>query len=646
VKVNKTAGVKLNPFALPTETDARFILLMMSAPALALALSVLLRYTLNPDADNPFSAVPPAPGDLPPDEFFRAQAEYGIQLMLASLSALLLPLSLIALTFLLAAIFYRDHPRGIRRRKNAVPFAPQRDPRFAGELQALSVQAGLPAPPGILMGKNLSAQGGQAFGVGRRKSLYLDAGLRLLLRKSVENFRAIVRHELAHIVNRDIGRTYFAQSLWGAVVAVTILPLLVSSLYLVFSSTIENAADGLASSELEDLLFVKLPQVATLLLQSAGLIALVLLIRAGLLRTREVYADWRAALWGSASTLAAVFETQSRRFKSGPSLFRLHPSPAERLQALQRPRLLFDIHFDVPFVVGVFTSLILNGLIPIVIVVMITVGPAVIAFNSTLIDRARVQSAESFFFLLPLIYGLDALFRGLFIFLTLLPFLILAPLAAATVGLQVQRQALADLAERRSGAGPYLRLALPAAWMGLGMAVGIVLSPLAILAPASPGSAFLAFCFLLVLVMFIWLALAYTRFFGIRLLGSHARLTPPSGKNRFLTALVSAVFLLIEAPLVVGFLFVTQGFASEPLQGILLLIGLALAMSVLMALSFASHWLVYRLYRLLRPVRCPACGQASAETMVVGRNCGRCGENMVPWLYVTGEGSQDPSSLR
>jgi hypothetical protein len=172
--------------------------------------------------------------------------------------------------------------------------------------------------------------------------------------------------------------------------------------------------------------------------------------------------------------------------------------------------------------------------------------------------------------------------------------------------------------------------------MGLGMAVGIVLSPLAILAPASPGSAFLAFCFLLVFVLFIWLALVYTRFFTARLLGSHARATPPSGKNRFLTALVAALFLAIEAPLVVGFLLVTQGFASEPIQGIFILIGITLAMSLLMSLTFASHWLVFRLYRLLRPVRCLACGQNSAETIVVGRSCEHCGETMVPWLYVTG----------
>lgn len=632
---HKPAAGQLNPFALPPETDARFILLMMSAPALAFALSQFLPYAFNPDAATPFTGVPPAPGNLPTEEYFRAMMIFALELMRASLAALVLPFSLIGLAFLLAVIFYRDHPRRIRRRKKSHRFSPQSDPRFTQELTALSSQAGLQTLPSIELGDKLTAQDGQAFGVGRQKSLYLDAGLRLQLRKSVENFRAVVRHELAHIVNHDIGRTYFAQSLWVSVAIVTVLPMLVFSSYQFLSSIFLQLVNGFTAATLQRLLFLQVPTFGMLLLQTGGLLALVLLVRAGLLRTREVYADWRAALWGSASTLASIFEAQSRRRKAAFNPLRLHPSPAERLDTLNRPRLLFDMHFDVPFVVGAFTFLILEGLIPIVILAIITVGPGLLALNAALIENARLQSGAAILWLRPVFYSVMALDYGATALLALLPFLIVAPLAAATLGLQVQRQSLADLAEARGGIMPYLTLAHPAAWMGLGMAVGIALSPAARPSPDVLRGALITMFFLITLVFFVWLALSYTRFFSRRLLGSHAKFTPPLGKSRFLTVLVTALFVALEAPLIAWHFFVSMAPAGGTLQGLLILAGITVAMLLLMGLIFVLQWLVFRLYRWLRPVRCPWCGAVSTDVPVVHKDCQRCGKSMVPWLYVT-----------
>jgi Zn-dependent protease with chaperone function len=634
VETNGHPEGQLNPFALPPETDARFILLMISALALAFLLSDPLRYILIPDAANPYAAVPPAPGDIPVDEFFQAHVKYGIQLMLASISSLILPLSLIGMTFLLAAVLYWDHPRRIRRRKGTVPLSSRSDPRFEQELAALSTQAGLQSLPNIELGKNLAVQDGQAFGVGRKKSLYLDGGLRILLRKSVENFRAIVRHELAHIVNRDIDKTYFAQSLWIAVVIITILPLVVLVMYFFVSSTTLKIVDGLTSAELQEILFIKFPQFIGFVLPSVGLIILILLIRASLLRTREFYADWRAALWGSASTLASIFELQSRRKKTGLNPLRLHPSPAERLNTLKKPDLLFVVSFDVPFVVGIFTSSILNGLIPIFLRMMLTVPPGINALNSSLIDFARLHPEVPLTFFRPFIYGLLALTNLVSLILALIPFLILAPLAASTIGLQVQRQALADLAGRNSGIRPYLSLAVPSLWMGLGMVVGVFLSPLAVLAPDSLASSIFAMVCLVLFILLIWLVLVYTRFFSGRLLGSHAKFTPPYGKNRLLSALIAILFLSIEMPLVAA-IFLNKILAPDMLQALLGLAGLALGMFLLIGCTFAFHWIVFHIYRRIRPVKCPSCGQISSESAVVSRNCQRCGKNMVPWLYVT-----------
>ena len=631
---NKLPGGKLNPFALPTETDARFILLVLSAPALAFGVSELLRYSLNPDASTPFSGVPSAPGDLPLDEYFLEQAKFGYELMRASIASLALPALLIGIIFLAAAVLYRDHPRRLQRKKDALPYVARTDLVLEGELSALTSRSGLPVVPHILLGKTLGSQDGQAFGVGRRKSIYLGGGLRLLLRKSADRFRAILLHELAHIVNRDIGRTYFAQSLWSAVVLVTILPLVGSTLYLATSSSFVRLSDGLSADDLQEILFVKLPSLAGILFRSAGLIVVVLMVRAGLLRTRELYADWRAALWGSGSTLAAILQAQTRGRKvTGLPAFRLHPSPAERLDTLNKPRRLFDVHYDVPLVAGIFTGLILDGLIPIAISAILSVVPGLSAFTSLWIDRAYRAADDSVLLLLPVFYLLNFIFWGLTLLMALSPFLIQAPLLAATIGLQVQRQTLADLAEGRRNLIRYLQLAVPAGWMGLGILAGVLLSPVSVLAPRSASHVFGAFLFLLVFVFFLWLVLVYARFFSSRLLGSHAKQTPPRGKYRFLTVLLSILFLLVETPLVIGYMFVLNAPALGLLETFLLVTGLSVGMLVLFVMTFLASWVLYLIYRRLRPVRCPSCGRTASLDIPIGKNCPKCGLALTPWLF-------------
>jgi len=121
--------------------------------------------------------------------------------------------------------------------------------------------------------------------------------LRVLLRKFPETFRAVVRHELAHIVNRDIGRTYYAQSLWISVVLVTIVPLLVLGAFAVLRSTFVTITDRVSIADLRHFFLEKYPTYFWLIIQSLGLIGVVAWIWASILRTRESYADWRAALW-------------------------------------------------------------------------------------------------------------------------------------------------------------------------------------------------------------------------------------------------------------------------------------------------------------------------------------------------------------
>ncbi len=85
-------------------------------------------------------------------------------------------------------------------------------------------------------------------------------------------FRAILRHELAHIRNRDVGITYFTIAIWYAFLLVAVLP---------FALTLLDEGVGSIFSVTWRLLV---------------LAALVYLTRNAVLRSREVYADVRASV--------------------------------------------------------------------------------------------------------------------------------------------------------------------------------------------------------------------------------------------------------------------------------------------------------------------------------------------------------------
>ena len=66
--------------------------------------------------------------------------------------------------------------------------------------------------------------GGLAFGHPGRYSVAVGGGLVVKQVADPPAFRAVVRHELAHIRNRDVGITYFALAVWYAFLLVAVIP--------------------------------------------------------------------------------------------------------------------------------------------------------------------------------------------------------------------------------------------------------------------------------------------------------------------------------------------------------------------------------------------------------------------------------------
>ena len=140
------------------------------------------------------------------------------------------------------------------------------------EVRRLATEAGLARTPALAWSPLDSAPTGLAYGHAGRYTVALTGGLVIRHATDPEAFRAVVRHELAHIRNRDVDLTYFAVSLWHAFLLGAVLPFVLTLL------------DEGPSTIL---------RVSWRLL---ALAALVYLTRNAVLRSREVYADVRASV--------------------------------------------------------------------------------------------------------------------------------------------------------------------------------------------------------------------------------------------------------------------------------------------------------------------------------------------------------------
>lgn len=250
--------------------------------------------------------------------------------------------------FGLAAVIYWRFPSWIRRRHGLREITAQNSPELHADLSELCDKLGV--RPTFLLAPKAQSTRGRAFGHARKGFVKVDAGLAVLSVTEPPVFRAVVLHELAHLRNRDVDKTYLTMAIWWAFVIIAV-PLM--GLLAVFPRIFVGSLQF-------DLLITLRTSLSLL-----AVTLLVYLVRNAFLRTREIQADAQAATWESEALRGLLEGTGGAQ---NPSLLsRLwddHPTPQARADAIDHPERSSRPGLWIPFAVGLVSAVLLeNGFV-------------------------------------------------------------------------------------------------------------------------------------------------------------------------------------------------------------------------------------------------------------------------------------------
>lgn len=311
----------LRPGALPSDTAIRFVLLLAAVTTASLYMFQALWFSARGElfttvalqcAESAGSLQSTAVGTMTAQLQAQAQCRSGLSREQAAFAAVGS-----AAILLFGWVGYRLLPSWRIRRRGLTAPDPEDGAPLVAEVAALAASAGVNPTPGLHLEVGNPAVSGFAFGTAGRAQLGVTGGLVVSQVLDPPGFAAVVRHELGHVANRDVPWTYYALSVWWAFLGLAVLPVVA-----IF-----------AVRDIDYLL--------RLGWRTLALTGLVALTTTALLRTRELYADDRAAQWGSRAALDRLLAAQREVRATWPRALRTHPSADVRRSLLADPDGMF-----------------------------------------------------------------------------------------------------------------------------------------------------------------------------------------------------------------------------------------------------------------------------------------------------------------
>ena len=678
-------GRLLNPFAFPAETEVYFKMLI--AAVFLIVWNIGSVVTLGFDSyNNVFFSTLQDTGAKQSEllgerrflelthvelaELGDEISNYSTKILLTHLPRWLIPFEMVAGMLLLIIFLYRQHPKTIRRKfkLQKIPEVEKNGPIYGPVLERLEGLCEffkIHQIPEVEIENTYGVPDAQVFGFPDSYILRLKNARLFRMQKFKYKLSPLIMHELGHIKNNDVKLYYYTEAAWSAlkcVLSITVFEAAWSALKRVVS--IKAFVSCLIIIFI--ILSIKINlsiKIFLLILQIAAMLIAVWLMKAKMLTTREHYADWRVAWYGKRESFIKILEesennsSDKERWKI-KGLFKdwieniYHPTGKRRLEILQNPIELFRSSSQkIPFLNIPFSNLpFLTGILLGIILVNMSYLIIFSGFIFTLLSELTLWKVvhqlidHSLPLNHPLFLSIFSLFRVLPGLLLMGIFLIGGFLLAGTVGIQTQREVVADLLDGSRNLS-WIRAFWAAIWLTIGLESALWFTPLSPYIPKNSISflytliwmgahTFLIFGWLiyvqtlnriafrtstgkerpgltslkwrLIVAMFAWilyLPMLYARFM---IQSSH--LLPVISQH--LPETINMEFLFIAPLLILSFItfFFSSIFGSILLAGVYMLTG---------------H----------RPPRCPHCNKITRYKTVLGKKCEHCQEELTPWLY-------------
>jgi len=547
---------RLNPFAFPSDTDLRFLLLILTVLGASLfiynwiGLQVHIQELLasasceahqTPKLEQALLALDNLAFQKADDVFRQCGIPYH-RIETAYM------IGGVVLVGAVAVVIYWLFPLWNLWRGKLLSLSTEDSPELMTYLAELCSEAQLTRRPSFVCNPINHTITGLAFGRVGRYYVALSGGLVTLFSTDRARFRAIVLHELAHLRNADVTKTYFAIASWWAFVIVALVPFVVIS------------AVGFAQNPA---ILLTLDKAWRVLVMTV----LVFLVLAATLRAREFYADVRASIWDNSSgPLLRVLNLLEKPKNHWQKVMHVHPDPRERGQVLNETVRLFRMGLWDVFGFGLAIGI---------------AAPNVLAL------------VDSLLYLLPHIA-----FSDIPDWQTLGAALILAPLLVVTAGLSAWRTTFAALIQGRVPLG----IGRAGLCLGVGLILGTFLSlsfDNILVNPLFPFIFSLPWSLVVLVSLFLflrWIAMGTTAWLDVMISSRSPRLFYTVG-----LVVASGVFVVVLAQLFLFHSLATDialflntpsdlliGFAAVTIGSILLLIDPLLSPGVLAA--FICLW--------------------------------------------------------
>lgn len=344
---------RLNPFAFPSDTSLRFILLIVFVICGSFSLYGVLWWVFRSTQAAKFEEAVLGVWSGKFHGFNLANVQNTIEdlarrvqpawhdLAIWKISGTVLTLGLATAIYWLLPV-WKIWQKGLR------PLSSQDLPDMQAYLECLCREAGLSSLPTFLVNPSefLSANqisNAETFGCFGRYYIYLNSGLVLEFCTDRPAFRAQVLHELAHLRNADVNKTFFTMALGWSFVVIAIIP---------------SAAGILWRS-------INWDKIYHVTWFGIGSVPLVWLTLTAVIRTREFYADVRASIWdGPSGSLGCVLRKlqPDQRSRWRKLVVKFHPDPCERQKTLKDTSRLLHLGFWDAFGVGLAAAMIVKSL--------------------------------------------------------------------------------------------------------------------------------------------------------------------------------------------------------------------------------------------------------------------------------------------